>query len=75
MTMLLLESTRVERVAAMTWRLFTAGELLTVEEAARFGVSPRTIQRDLAEIARLIPIRPDYSGRWRVPEESHISLF
>lgn len=72
---LLLESTRVERVAAMTWRLLTAGELLTVEEAQRFGVSTRTIQRDLAEISRVLAVRPDYAGRWLAPEGVRISLY
>jgi predicted DNA-binding transcriptional regulator YafY len=74
MTMLL-ESTRAERVAVLTWRLLTAGELLTAEEAQRFGVSTRTIQRDLAEISRVLAVRPDYAGRWLAPEEMRISLY
>jgi predicted DNA-binding transcriptional regulator YafY len=72
---MLLESTRAERVAVLTWRLLTAGELLTAEEAQRFGVSTRTIQRDLAEISRVLAVRPDYAGRWLAPEEMRISLY
>lgn len=73
--MLLLEATRAERVAALTWRLLVAGELATAVEADRFGVSQRTIQRDLAEISRVLAVRPDYTGRWLAPEGLRISEY
>lgn len=62
--MLLAESSRIERIAVLTRTLVVAGELDTAEAAAAAGVSRRTIQYDLAQMSRVLPIRPDYSGRW-----------
>lgn len=61
--MLLIETTRIERVVLLTSLFLQEKELTTAAAAARTGVSTRTIQRDFATLSRILPIYPD-GGRW-----------
>ena len=61
--MILFESSRVERVTALTRLLIVRREISTADMAQEFGVSKRTIQRDLNEMSRVISIRSD-NGLW-----------
>lgn len=72
--MILFESSRIERVAILTQKLITDGEIRTAEAAAECGVTPRTIRRDLAEIARVLPVYVE-SGRWiYLPDDEPITI-
>jgi len=73
--MMLLESTRIERVISLTLLFIESGQVTTTEAAELTGVSVRTIQRDFAEISRVLPIYPE-NGRWVYsPEEVEISPY
>lgn len=61
--MILSESTRVERVAHITYQLITSRDVCTEELAEQMGVTRRTIQRDLSEISRVLPIY-SIEGSW-----------
>jgi predicted DNA-binding transcriptional regulator YafY len=61
--MILNESTRVERVTALTRLLIVRREITAADAAHEFGVSKRTIQRDLTEMSRVLAIRSD-NGLW-----------
>ena len=66
--MILFESSRVERVTALTRLLIVRREISTADMAQEFGVSKRTIQRDLNEMSRVISIRSD-NGLWLYLDE------
>lgn len=74
--MILIETTRIERVVLLTSLFLQEKELTTAAAAARTGVSTRTIQRDFATLARVLPIYPD-GGRWiySPSDEVRISLY
>lgn len=67
--MIIRESTRIERVAYLTRLLITSREIKTEEMARQMAVTPRTIQRDLNEISRVIPIHCD-NGSWFYLDQS-----
>lgn len=54
--MLISESTKAERVAYLTRLLLTSREIKTEEIARQMAVNQRTIQRDLNDISRVLPI-------------------
>ena len=66
--MILRESTKIERIATLTRRLVINREISTADLAQEIGVSQRTIQRDLAEMSRVLPIYPD-NGLWLYLDE------
>ena len=66
--MILKESNKTERVVSLARLLFVKREISTAEAARQFGVSQRTIQRDLNEMSRVLSIYPD-NGLWLYPEE------
>jgi predicted DNA-binding transcriptional regulator YafY len=72
--MLLRESNRVERIAVLTERLVISRVVCTADFAREMKVTPRTIQRDLAAISRVLTIYPD-SGRWIYEETVEISPY
>jgi len=61
--MLLIESNRIERVSNLTEFIIAKREITVQEAAERFEVTPRTIQRDLAEMSRCLAIH-DEDGKW-----------
>jgi len=60
----LAESSRVERVTILTRTFLVTGRVETANAAESTGVTRRTIQRDLAEMSRVMEIQPDYQGAW-----------
>ena len=72
--MILLESTRIERVAILTQKLITGGEVTTTEFADACGVTQRTIQRDLADISRVLPVYFDGRAWVYVPSDEPLSI-
>jgi predicted DNA-binding transcriptional regulator YafY len=72
--MLLRESNRVERIAVLTQRLVISRVVCTADFAREMNVTPRTIQRDLAVISRVLTIFPD-NGRWIYEETTEISPY
>ena len=71
--MILLEATRIERVVSIAEQLVQRGEMNTADAAEKFGVTRRTIQRDLAEIARVLPIYLD-DGRWIYRRDDRVEI-
>ena len=66
--MILLESTTKERIATLTRELIVNRELSAADMAKETGVTKRTIQRDLKEISRVLPIYPN-NGLWLYLDE------
>lgn len=64
----LIEASRIERVVCLTQLLLRGEAVDTAQAAQTFEVSRRTIQRDLAEMSRVLPIYSD-GGRWMVITE------
>ncbi len=58
------ESTRAERAAVITFALVNGKRIRAREAAERLGVSVRTMQRDLDEISRVVPIVQDDEHFW-----------
>jgi DeoR/GlpR family transcriptional regulator of sugar metabolism len=69
--MIIRESSRVERIAYLTHLLTTSREINTGEVAQIADVSERTIQRDLVEISRVLPIYY-VSGFWYYLDQTDI---
>lgn len=73
--MILTESTKSERVAYLTRLLITSRELKTDDMAQQMGVAQRTIQRDLNEISRVIPIHCDNGSWFYIDQSEQISPY
>ena len=73
--MILTESTKSERVAYLTRLLITSRELKTDDMAQQMGVAQRTIQRDLNEISRVIPIHFDNGSWFYIDQSEQISPY
>lgn len=70
----LLESTPMERAAKLTY-LLTTGRKITTDEAAELtGITPRSAERTLCLISRIVPIYQDEEGNWMMVEESRGSI-
>ena len=67
--MLITESTKAERVAYLTRLLLISREVRTEEIAQQMEVTQRTIQRDLNDISRVLPIY-SVDGIWFYLEQS-----
>lgn len=61
--MLLKESTTKERIAVLTHRLIKGRVITAREFAVEMQVTPRTVQYDLEQISRVLPLYVE-NGRW-----------